>query len=217
MGRAGLRAVDFFVHDLEEVWQIAKDIHLPRRLFTALRYHHHLVLVHLQHGPQAARETQQVRLDAGEQEQAEVLPEQERSQADRDDAGHLPLLHHVLPATDGGECVRGEDEVPVGACHGLGVGLELGGHQPDHLRRRQLAVSQRLQESLRANQDVEKLEQLRQQQQSSGVAIQHRRSELDNQCDHEDAGRGPEAQLELLGGNLRQLMHEIIVKIIYNN
>lgn len=120
-------------------------------------HHHPFVLVHLQHCSQAARKAPQVRHHPGVQEQAEVLPQQKRSQADRDDAGDLLMLHRVLPSANARECFRREDDaVSIRTRSGVNRRMEFSGYKSNYLCSRQLAVPQRLQKPLRANQNVEK-------------------------------------------------------------
>lgn len=62
------------MHNLEEIRKVAEDFHLSRWVPVAVRNHHRLVLLYLQHCEKAACKTQQVRFDAGKQEQVKVLP-----------------------------------------------------------------------------------------------------------------------------------------------
>lgn len=58
--------------------------------------------------------------------------------------------------------------------------MVVGSHQPNHLCSRQLTVPKRVQKPFRSVENLEKLKQLRKQQQNSGVEIKYGRPQFDH-------------------------------------
>lgn len=94
------------MHNPQEEWKITKSFHLSRWFSSAMLHHHPFILLHLQHCAETTREAQQIRHNASVKKQTQVFPQQKRFAVDDYDAGDFLVLHRVLLAVDGRECLR---------------------------------------------------------------------------------------------------------------
>lgn len=59
MGHIGLGRIDILLYDIEEKWQIDKEISIFGWISVAMRCHHHIVFMHLLYGASTTSENEQ--------------------------------------------------------------------------------------------------------------------------------------------------------------